>query len=744
MVFKNISAFYRKDVATLVRVCSSINYNNLSKSQIEDFKSKVENHCDVVILPVEFSIEHYRENGQHIASYCKYDTIRFDEEKNSYTVGYFCEHRCKVVNIRVENNSLNVDIELLDDQKLLPVHEKAKGEIVERFKEYIKYDDVGLRAIEGVKNSTDIEDLILNIVLACRFEVDAKRKLVEEPEASKRLEILKSELETRLFEQKAEKGQDTFAYYKNIIKRLDLSAEIKKLVYEELTRLKATRPGQSEYGNIVDWLDRVIALPWNKDKEENTDVELARKILDETHYGMGELKQKIVDYIALKEISGKTPSQILCLYGPPGVGKSTIVRSIAKALNKDYYGFSLGGVTSPEELNGMKRFYVGAKPGRIMEGLSRVNSKNCVMLMDEIDKMSSSDNRGDPYSVLLDVLDKNQNSEFKDKYFDLPFDLSGVVFIATANNLEPIPEPLRNRMEIINIEGYSINEKVKIAKDYIITKSLKELGVNEDLITLDDNTLFSLIEEYTFESGVRQLERILLDICKKYLIKRYLDKKPLEKVTISLDEAREFLGEYYEKDYNVALEDEVGVVNKMSVTGPVGEVSRLEISLVKGSGEQILSENLIGTAKWTFKTVFGLVRSKAEEWGIDSKVFDEHNFYIHSPFHAIKHDGPSGGVADVICLLSAIKEVSVNHKLAFTGEISLKGKVLAIGGLKEKLLAAQRNKIETVVVPLKNKKEIEKLSSEIVGDMKIKYVDTIDEVYDFVFNQKGQIKGENL
>lgn len=736
MVYKNLNAFQRKDIATLVGVTSYINYD-YSDERYEFFKKRVEYKSDVVLIPVKYSLEQYKESSTHIATYCKVSSVRLENESKTIVVGFSGENRCKVVDFRVEGSSLFVDIELLEHQKIQPEHQAIVKEIFEIFKEYIKYDNVWLDIVEEVRSPESVEKLIENIVIGCRFEVDAKRKLVEEVDATKRLEILKTELSLRLLEQQSEKGQDTIAYYKGVINDLDISTDIKRVFYDELKRLKITRPGNSEYANIIDWLDRFIALPWNKVSKENDDIELARKILDESHYGMNDLKEKIIDYIALKNISGKNPSQILCLYGPPGVGKSTISRSIAKALNKDFYGFSLGGITNPEEINGMKRFFVGAKPGRILEGIERAQSKNCVIMLDEIDKMISSPQHGDPYSVLLEVLDKNQNKEFKDRYFDIPFDLSQVMFIATANDLTTIPEPLKNRMEILLIEGYSLDEKVKIARDYILGRVLKEIGVDEKLVTISDDDLATIIEDYTFESGVRQLERVILQICKKYLIKCYLDKKEIEKTTITLEEAREFLGEYNEEGYNIALPDEVGVVNKLSVVGPVGDVSRLEISLVKGSGEQILSENLVGTAKGTFKTVFGLVISKASEWEIDEKVFTENNFYIHSPFHAIRHDGPSGGIADVVGLLSAIKDKPVNHKLAFTGEITLKGMVLPIGGLKEKLLAAQRSKIETVVLPLKNKKDIDKLSKEIIGDMKIRYVDNIDEVYDFVFNKNG-------
>lgn len=737
MVYKKIEATISRDVVLLPGSKYRWDVSNLSQKEKNTYITQADSKADLVVLPTKNGIEHYLEEENKIASYGYFSRFIYDNESQKGSVEFYCSERCIVENITIDGSHITTDIKLIKDTSIDDYKEKL-SEIYEKFKDYLKYVDIDLEKIDLIRNPKSIDSYIFNITNECKFDTEILRKLLEETDNLKRLDLINTELGAKVFEQSSERGKDIISYYKNKVNELEISDETKKILYNEISRLRDIKPGNSEYGNITDWLNRVLQLPWNKRKEENQDIEYAKKMLNSTHYGMDKLKQKILDYIAIRMLSGKNSNQIMCLYGPPGVGKSTIVQSIAKALDKDFYAFSLGGVNVPEDIHGMSRSFVGAKPGRIIDSVMKAGSKNCLILLDEIDKVGRSD-KGNPYSVLLEVLDKNQNSQFKDKYLEIPFDLSEVMFIATANRLDTIPEPLLNRMEIITIEGYSINEKIHIAQEFILKKVLRNLGQKEDLISISKETLRTIIEDYTFEGGVRQLERAIESICQQYLISLFMNNKQFRKTTISTAKAIEILGKnYYNESVNVAKEGEIGVINKMSVAGhSSGTVSRLEISLVKGNGEQILSDNLVGTAKWTFKTVFGLLKSKAKDWKIDLKVFDQNNFYIHSPHHGISHDGPSGGVADILCLVSAIKEIPINHKYAFTGEITLKGKVLAIGGIKQKLLAAQRNKIETVVVPLDNKREIEDLSEEIVGDMKIVYVDNIDDAYNFVFSNNN-------
>jgi len=741
---EHVKAITYREIVPKVGCISYIKYSDISEKTVNNYKQLVEKETERVILPVEYSIEQYSEKIRPIAGYCHYESISIEDSvktKGKYNckIGFHCTNRCRILDIIVEDNGdIYVDIEILENQPFEPEHDSIRGIILSNFKEYLKYKYVSVQYIQNVKNAKNIDDLIKWIVLSLQngIQDEYSRKLIEEEDSLERLNILDVAVEVELYEARSDKGSNEIAFYKSKINKLKIDENIKSLIYDEFVRLKSYRRDSSEHADIVDWLDRVLKLPWDNAKEINKDVELAKQILNNSHYGMNKLKEKILEYIALNIITNKMPSSILCLYGPPGVGKSTIAKSIAKALNKDFYAISLGGVTNPTELYGMKRFYVGAKAGRIIEGIANAGSNNCVLLLDEIDKMAVNGYHGDPYAVLLEIFDKNQNKEFKDKYLDIPFDISNVMFITTANTLKTIPEPLLNRLEVINIEGYSTNEKIHIAQNYIIDRTKKSLGVENIDIKISDGEIRQIIENYTFESGVRELERAIETICRKSIIENCMHDKEIKEITINYDKIKEYLGDIDCCKFNTALEGEIGVVNKMSVSGPVGEIGRLEISLVNGTGEVVLSDNLIGTAKSTFKTVFGLIMSNAEKWNIDTTIFKNKDFYIHSTHHSINHDGPSGGVADVICLLSAIKNISISQNIAFTGEIALKGKVLAIGGIKEKLLAAQRYKMEKVVIPLDNKPEVDKLSHEIIGNLKIEYVNTIDDVYSLIFNEK--------
>lgn len=704
-----------------------------------NFQEKVDAHQQVVLIPTEYGIEEYRERSVKIASFCEYEKL--EQEDGVFQVTFKGIGVCLVKELKLNEtaSSYHVDIELLSEQTIDTSHydtRKLLETIQGQFKEYLKVSpNVGIRQIEDVKHPKSLDHLIGSVVVGTKFDNDIQRSLLNEQNPIKRLQILSSGLETRIFEQEAEKGQDLIAYYKHKLAGLIVSAEVKKQIYLELSRLKSIKKDSSEYGNVIDWLDRVLAFPWNIETEDAKSIEAAKAILDDSHFGLDKLKQKILDTIAVQKYTTKQPPEILCLYGPPGVGKSTVAKSIAEALDRDFYAVSLGGSNKSEDIAGMKRFFIGAKPGKIVEGITQAGSKNCVLLLDEIDKMSQNQNHGDPSAVLLEVLDRNQNDSFKDDYFAVPMDLSKVIFIATANDLSTIPRPLLDRLEILTLDGYSLNEKVQITNNHLIKKVAAEFGLESNIISLSPETIGKIIEQYTFESGVRRLENVIREIIRKHIAYKASYGESLTPVHLSIEDVNKMIEDAYEEEPNLAQEGEIGVVNKMSVkNGNIGSVSRLEVVITEGGkGEQLISDNIIGTALSTFKTVAGLLRYRANDWGIAKEVFSDYDIYIHSPMEEVQHDGSSGGIADVVCILSAIKNVSVPHTIAFTGSITLKGRVIPIGGVKGKVLAAQRHKMKTIVLPLANKKDVDELPPDVIGDMEFKYFENMADVYQYIF-----------
>jgi ATP-dependent Lon protease len=709
--------------------------NEEEKKKIQE---KVNAEQQIVMLPAEHGIEEYRKRHLKIASLCKYVGFT-DLENDSYRIDFYCIGLCLVKDLKTSSSGDSADVELLPEQSINlgdPEVKKLLETVQEQFREYLKADvSVPSGVVEIVENPTSLDKFIYGVVRGAAIDTTAQRRLLYERNPLTRLKILSTGLATRILEQELEKGQDPLTYYKEKLNNLVVDTEVKKRIYVEINRLKVTKESSSEYGNIIDWLDRVFAFPWNVESEDNKDLDNAKNILNASHFGLEKIKQRVLDIIAIQKYTKRQPPQILCLYGPPGVGKSTIAKSIAEALNRDYYAVSLGGISKSDDIAGEKQYYIGAKPGKIIYGITQAGSKNCVLLLDEIDKMGANQNHGDPSSVLLEVLDRNQNVTFKDNYFDVPMDLSSVFFIATANDLSKIPEPLLNRLDVLTLDGYSLNEKVQITNNYLIKKVTEEFGLEKDIISMSPNTIEAIIEEYTFESGVRQLENIIREICRKHIAYKASSGSSLDPVQLSIEDINKMIEDAYEEEPNLAQEDEIGVVNKLSVVNDnLGSVSRLEVVITDiGKGEQIVSDNIVGTALSTFKTVAGLLRYHANEWRIPKEMFSAHDIYIHSPIHEKKHDGSSGGVADVVCILSAIKNVPVPYKTAFTGAITLKGRVMGIGGVKAKVLAAQRHKMETVVLPLANKKDVDELPPDIVGSMEFKYFEDMTDVYDYVF-----------
>ena len=567
--------------------------------------------------------------------------------------------------------------------------------------------------------------IMSNEIEIMRVRTEIQNKVKERIDKNQREYILREQLKLI----REELGEDDTVseadHFRQQAEDLKASEEVKDKIFKEIKRFKSLGYNNSESSVSRGYIDTLLKLPWDKASRDNNNLNKAKDILEADHYGLEKVKERVLEFLAVRTLTKKGSSPILCLVGPPGTGKTSIARSVARALNKKYVRVCLGGVRDEAEIRGHRRTYVGAMPGRIAAGLIQAGVKNPLMLLDEIDKVSS-DYKGDTSSALLEVLDSEQNKKFTDHYVELPIDLSEVLFIATANDPQSIPRPLMDRMEVIEISSYTENEKEHIAREHLISKQMKANGLKEGQLSITDEALRMMISGYTREAGVRNLERKLGEICRKTARKILQDKRKQVKVT--KENLEEFLGKSRYNYQKVNEKDEIGIVRGLAWTSVGGDTLQIEVNLMPGKGEFLLTGQLGDVMKESAQAGISYIRSVADTYGIDAEFFKKHDLHIHIPEGAVPKDGPSAGITMATAMLSAITGRAVKANLAMTGEITLRGRVLPIGGLKEKLLAAKTAGIMNVLVPAQNKPDVEEIDSEITDGLRIVYVESMEDV----------------
>lgn len=557
---------------------------------------------------------------------------------------------------------------------------------------------------------------------------DYQGKVKEHIDKNQRDYILREELKVIREELGDDSGtEDADGYMEQLeqLEKLNADKETKEKIKKEIQRFKGM-PGGSQEANVLrTYIETVLEMPWKKVSRDNQDIIHAKEILEEDHYGLEKVKDRVLEFLAVRALTKKGTSPILCLVGPPGTGKTSIARSVARALGKKYVRISLGGIHDEAEIRGHRKTYVGAMPGRIADAMRQAGVSNPLMLLDEIDKVSA-DYRGDVSSALLEVLDGEQNVKFRDHYLEIPLDLSGVLFIATANDASTIPRPLLDRMEVIEVSSYTENEKFHIAKKYLMPKQLERNGLTEEMLSFSDKVLEKIIHNYTREAGVRNLERRIGEICRK-AAREFLEKK---KKTVHITEGnlQKYLGKEKITFENANEEDEVGIVRGLAWTSVGGDTLQIEVNVMPGDGKLQMTGQMGDVMKESAQIALTYVRSVADRYGVESRYFKEHDLHLHIPEGAVPKDGPSAGITMATAMLSAVTGKKVCASVAMTGEITLRGRVLPIGGLKEKTLAARMAHMKKVLVPDKNRPDMAEISKEITKGMEIVFVKTMDDV----------------
>lgn len=593
----------------------------------------------------------------------------------------------------------------------IPLKYKDQQELLEELDFWSRYEKLSLKLV----NEMQIMEIKEELQRKVKSKVDKHQK---EYLLREQLKVIREEL-----------GEDTTFSdadeFEEACSKLDAPEEVKEKLHKEIGRFKNTIGSQAENGVIRTYIETILEMPWNKRAEDNTDINYAKEVLEADHYGLEQVKERILEFLAVRTLTQKGESPILCLVGPPGTGKTSIAKSLARSLKKPFVRISLGGVRDEAEIRGHRKTYVGAMPGRIANGIRTAGLKNPVLLLDEIDKVST-DYKGDTFSALLEVLDSEQNSKFRDHYLEVPLDLSEVTFITTANTLQTIPRPLLDRMEIIEITSYTENEKLHIAMEHLIPKQLEKHGITNEQLSFSKKAIWKIAHNYTKEAGVRQLEREIGNICRKAAKELLTTEK--EKITVTDRNLHKFLGKEKYSYQMANAAPEVGIVRGLAWTSVGGDTLQIEVNVMPGKGEIMLTGQLGDVMKESARAGISYIRSVSKKYAIAEDFFEKHDIHVHIPEGAVPKDGPSAGITMATAMLSAVTGKKVRADLAMTGEITLRGRVLPIGGLKEKLLAAKNAGIQTVLVPKENIADVEELSSEITKGLEIIPVETMEEV----------------
>lgn len=593
----------------------------------------------------------------------------------------------------------------------IPLKYKDQQELLEELDFWSRYEKLSLKLV----NEMQIMEIKEELQRKVKSKVDKHQK---EYLLREQLKVIREEL-----------GEDTTFSdadeFEEACSKLDAPEEVKEKLHKEIGRFKNTIGSQAENGVIRTYIETILEMPWNKRAEDNTDINYAKEVLEADHYGLEQVKERILEFLAVRTLTQKGESPILCLVGPPGTGKTSIAKSLARSLKKPFVHISLGGVRDEAEIRGHRKTYVGAMPGRIANGIRTAGVKNPVLLLDEIDKVST-DYKGDTFSALLEVLDSEQNSKFRDHYLEVPLDLSEVTFITTANTLQTIPRPLLDRMEIIEITSYTENEKLHIAIEHLIPKQLEKHGITDEQLSFSKKAIWKIAHNYTKEAGVRQLEREIGNICRKAAKELLTTEK--EKITVTDRNLHKFLGKEKYSYQMANAAPEVGIVRGLAWTSVGGDTLQIEVNVMPGKGEIMLTGQLGDVMKESARAGISYIRSVSKKYAIAEDFFEKHDIHVHIPEGAVPKDGPSAGITMATAMLSAVTGKKVRADLAMTGEITLRGRVLPIGGLKEKLLAAKNAGIQAVLIPKENTADVEELSSEITKGLEIIPVEKMEEV----------------